>query len=131
MNRRVPFAFKHQSAPIQPSFGEPVIQIKIEVDQYGLMKTSINKPLPAVQVLGLLLDSMQGQYGMMAQQASLLINPNGEPAKTPNNPAHEFIACTDNAFICQVCGSHKGNHGGKKEENDNCGGGDTGERITT
>jgi hypothetical protein len=80
--RRVPFLGGRVGAvpPAQAVFGEPQIRIVIEVDQRGLMRTSINKPLAAVQVLGLLLDSMQGQYQAMAQNASMLIDPNkGEP----------------------------------------------------
>jgi len=28
----------------------------------------------------------------------------------PNSEGHPFLACTDNAVICQVCGCHQGNH---------------------
>ena|SRR6266566_2378291 len=110
MTRRV--AFKPNPVPGTPTFGDPVIEIKIEVDQHGLMKTSINKPLPSVQVLGLLLDSMQGQYQVMRQQASLLIDPNG--SKLRSNVVNDVVK----------------DNGGQKEEDDNSRGGDTGGSLT-
>jgi hypothetical protein len=82
--RRVPFPFKQKipdsgwSGNAPPVFGDSQIRITVDIDTNGLMRTSLNKPLPAVQVIGLLLDCMQGQYQEMARQASLLINPKGE-----------------------------------------------------
>ena len=98
MSRRMPFpGILKPGIPTNPQFGEPEIRMVIEVDRHGLMRTTVNKPLHAVQMLGLLLDCMQGQYQAMAKQASMLINPKGEPI--PN--------------------------GGEKEENNNGRGGDT------
>jgi hypothetical protein len=80
MVRRVPFAFHPANVHPNPVFGTPQISIHIDIDEHGIMRTSINKPLAAVQVIGLLLDSMQGQYQQMVKQASLLIDPaKGEP----------------------------------------------------
>jgi hypothetical protein len=111
MVRRVPFLFKDDMASrLTPNlvFGTPQIQIKIDVDENGLMRTAINKPLPAIQVIGLLLDCMQGQYQAMKQQTSLLIDP-----KRKTMSAEGAIA------------NGGPNNGGEKEKDNNNRGGDS------
>lgn len=84
MSERVPYPFKKPiprpglQNPGAVSFGTVQIEIKIQIDERGLMKVSINRPLQAVQILGLLLDAMQGQYQQMAQLASMIVDPNGK-----------------------------------------------------
>lgn len=96
MRRGVPF-------PVQPPKASPIpviepIQMVIEADGNGMMKVKLNRPVPYIQIIGLLLDCMQGQYQAMAQESSMLIDPNR---------------------------SHKENHAGEEKENHDNRGGDS------
>lgn len=98
-----------------PVFGEPLYEIVIQMDKQGLMKTKITKypvtnPPTQLQVMGMLLDCIQGQYQGMIQAASLLIDPNGKGVQPGEAQAREREAK---------------NNGGEEKENDHNSGRDS------
>jgi hypothetical protein len=88
MSKRVPFPFQ-QKHPATPVFGTVTTRITIEVDERCIMRTAVfcsTKQLTNIEVIGILLDSMQGQYQQMMQQASLIIDPNKPRTQPPGEP---------------------------------------------
>jgi hypothetical protein len=65
-------------------FGTVQLEIRLELDEKGLLRTSISKPIPSVQVLGLLLDAMQGQMQIIRDQSKMIINTDKNPDTTPS-----------------------------------------------
>jgi hypothetical protein len=63
---------------MKTGFGNVQLEIRLELDEKGLLRTSISKPIPSIQVIGLLLDAMQGQMQIIRQQSSMIVNPDKE-----------------------------------------------------
>ena len=73
-----------------PVFGEPVYEIIIQTNNRGMMKTQITKyplanPPTQLQIMGMLLDCMNGQFQGMMKSASMLIDPNGKAVPSNGN----------------------------------------------
>lgn len=82
---------------VTPGTGaEPgTLKILIEVGASGQATISVNQPVPPIALASILNALVQSQIAAVAQQASLIIDPNRPPATPAVEPAKENDATCD------------------------------------